>query len=764
MKKLFFYPWICLSILIGLNFVFAQETQKESSKEIKEDQIQPKYALLVGVSKFKNSSIPKIDGCQNNVPLLAKALEKYGFKEENILSLMDEKAGKSAILENFRTHLINNAEKAKKDNKEAVIVYYFCGHGSQYPDQDKDENDLKDETFVAYDSRTDDVFDILDDEIDDLKAELRLFTNNTTLILEACNSGTGTRNGLEKSNYVVQEIKEDTRKRPPYKRKYNPTEDSDSSTYTELSASQSDRKSLSETEESCDCKTPYSLMTKALVEGLERATYNTTYRGLIKEVSTEVARQSQQEPQVEGNRDAILFKGAAKRANPYIEIEKILPDNQIIIKAGTIHGLKVGSQVSIYSSDSLTNTGEQGWLTNGLVTEIGNSLSKIQLPKENEKVKDVKIASHVILASPVFGGGSILFNVNEEIAKSSEKNDLALQTKLQKQLSTENFVKSKIVQLVESEISIKSQKESAKAVVRLRKGKIKDIFGDENGKIKDISEIKKYVSPNFDKTFCQGDELKVRGEEERYPLLDKEVYYLDDGEFGGIPLNGKTFDPADNNVVDDIINAVKDFAYRQNLRALDNAASNLGSQIEINLQYIPGEAIIEKCEKGEKKYTSNKEKFKGFIDIKDNKVPVDSYFYLKVKNISGVERRKTTEFASGGKLYISIIGLTNDGKIKNFYGSKGANDAVADEKEISVVLKTKEPVGIERYIIVVSKDYVDFSFYESTGARRDPKSILEQVLTQSGQQTRNAGTVIKDEPDKWDVISLDIDLVDRVNK
>ena len=110
----------------------------------------PKYALLIGITNFKAPGINKIDGCQNNVPLLAQTLiDSYGFKKENVRTLVNEQATKAAILGEFRSHLIDNARAAKKDAKEAVVVYYFCGHGSQYPDQDKDENDGLDETFLA---------------------------------------------------------------------------------------------------------------------------------------------------------------------------------------------------------------------------------------------------------------------------------------------------------------------------------------------------------------------------------------------------------------------------------------------------------------------------------------------------------------------------------------------------------------------------------------------------------------------------------------
>ncbi|MEO8073682.1 MAG: caspase family protein [Acidobacteriota bacterium] len=748
-----FAPCACIFIFIFLNLSFARAQEKISPADAsKTEIIQPKFALLIGITKYKSDKINKIDGCENNVPLLRETLIKdFGFSENNVVTLLNDKATKEAIISNFRSHLIENAKKSKQQGKEAVIVYYFCGHGSQYPDQDDDENDGKDETFVAFDSRTGDVFDILDDELDDLKAELRPLTTNTTLILESCHSGTGSRGDQE---YISEETDVDTRKRTAYKRKFPPSTDADSLTYTEISASLSTNTAKSESAEYCNCEKPLSLMTKALIQGLKRATNTTTYRGLTREISGEVAAVSRQEPQVEGNRDAVLFGGAAKRAQPFIEIEKILPANQIIIKAGTIHGLKEGSQISIYSSDSLTNSGKDGWLVNGIVSQIGNTASIVQIPnaEENPKAKAIKISSHVILASPIFGGGSVFLLLNSDNLKISDNGETALLKQIEDKLKFEGLFENQILKLAASDKLSTAEKKDAKGIIRLRKGKIKDIFLD-------FGEI----SPLLPKTSCEANILKTNSPESRFPAADAAVYYLDDGELGGTPLFGKTFDPADKYLAENIAETIKSYAYQRSLRGLDNAASGLSSQIKVSLQSIPGDAIIENCQNGEKIFQPDKEKFKGFQEIKDNKVLVDSYFQLKIKNISGEINKKNDEFASGEAFYISVIALTNTGEIKNVYASKGANDAVQDNKEITVYLRMTEPSGIERFVIVISKDNVDFSFYESKGTRRAAKSVLEQMLTQSGRQSRNSETV-SDEPDKWDVIHLELNIVDKIHR
>src|SRR5262245_22968240 len=101
------------------------------------DLSQHKFALLVGITNYKNQQINKIDGCENNVPLLAESLIKnYGFLANDVKTLLDQNAAKASIVDTFRSQLIDNARKAKENGKKAVVVFYFCGHGSQYPDQD----------------------------------------------------------------------------------------------------------------------------------------------------------------------------------------------------------------------------------------------------------------------------------------------------------------------------------------------------------------------------------------------------------------------------------------------------------------------------------------------------------------------------------------------------------------------------------------------------------------------------------------------------
>ncbi|MDO9105804.1 MAG: caspase family protein [Methylovulum sp.] len=87
-----------------------------------------KYALLVGVSKFKNHigsklNIGPIQTAVNDVESIAEKLKRNGFKKENIRSLKDEDATKNNILKAMR-----DLESKAKPNDS--VVFYISTHGT----------------------------------------------------------------------------------------------------------------------------------------------------------------------------------------------------------------------------------------------------------------------------------------------------------------------------------------------------------------------------------------------------------------------------------------------------------------------------------------------------------------------------------------------------------------------------------------------------------------------------------------------------------
>ena len=150
-------------------------------------------ALLVGVKDYADPLVPKLDGPENDVALLADVLKKhYGFRDADLKILLSRGATRAAILAATEEWLIRGVRA------EDMVLFYYSGHGSQTADLNGDEDDGLDEFLVAHDFemkawKEDKLFrgGILDDELGQLIE--RIPADSVTVILDACHSGTGTR-------------------------------------------------------------------------------------------------------------------------------------------------------------------------------------------------------------------------------------------------------------------------------------------------------------------------------------------------------------------------------------------------------------------------------------------------------------------------------------------------------------------------------------------------------------------------------------------
>lgn len=162
---------------------------------------QQKLAMIVAVGQYPfESRIPPI-AAVNDVKYIKAVLNKHGFADKNITTLVNAKATKAAILKS----LTDLAVKAK--SKDIVVVNFGC-HGQQIRDQrtielGKDEDDGYDEALLPYDAkarysptgykgekhlRDDDLYPKL------LAIRKKIGPEGSLLVLiDACHSGTGTR-------------------------------------------------------------------------------------------------------------------------------------------------------------------------------------------------------------------------------------------------------------------------------------------------------------------------------------------------------------------------------------------------------------------------------------------------------------------------------------------------------------------------------------------------------------------------------------------
>ena len=145
-------------------------------------------ALVVGVGQYKNDEIPDLEGPPNDARRMYDVLTgpSYGFPKANTCLLLDSDASRAG----FERAFDGLVERARADDN---VVIYYAGHGSQLKDTDGDEPDGNDETLILHDSRTGNVHDLRDDELNGMLGRLVANAKNVLVILDSCNSGTATR-------------------------------------------------------------------------------------------------------------------------------------------------------------------------------------------------------------------------------------------------------------------------------------------------------------------------------------------------------------------------------------------------------------------------------------------------------------------------------------------------------------------------------------------------------------------------------------------
>jgi hypothetical protein len=148
------------------------------------------WALLVGISdyiEFDDVEGGDLPGAEHDARRIRDVLVMKGYvPESNIRLLLNGAATRAAIEESVTGWLADNARPG--DN----VTIFFAGHGSQMWDESGDEDDGLDETIAPADViATSTENDISDDTFNEWLGALP--TDNVVVILDNCNSGTGTR-------------------------------------------------------------------------------------------------------------------------------------------------------------------------------------------------------------------------------------------------------------------------------------------------------------------------------------------------------------------------------------------------------------------------------------------------------------------------------------------------------------------------------------------------------------------------------------------
>ena len=307
-----------------------------------------KRAVLIGIDDYlANPRISDLNGAGNDVDLMRSVLiGKFDFAPEDIIVLRDSAATHQNIIATIRSHL-------GQSRPGDVAIVHYSGHGSQMRDADGDEPDRMDETIVPHDSRVGDVFDITDDQINELMSEISARTPNVVFILDSCHSGSAARAAVAQGlNTTARYAPADEREPPPATRGARGLESVDDfrlpgAGYVLISGSRANE--LSNETHLGDAT--HGAMTYFLADALQSAGVQATYRDVMEQTQADVtARFGDQHPQIEGTGiDTAVFGVSQLLAQPYMLVNPVPGRaDQATVGAGQVFGLAAGAELDVY--------------------------------------------------------------------------------------------------------------------------------------------------------------------------------------------------------------------------------------------------------------------------------------------------------------------------------------------------------------------------------------------------------------------------------
>jgi hypothetical protein len=304
-------------------------------------------ALLVGINAYPH--VPPLNGCVNDVHLMREVLvEQFGFPPDHIALLADAEATRDRILAAFDALV-------SATGADDIVVFHFAGHGSQIADREGDEPSGFDSTLVPFDAMrpVGDVPDITDDEIHLRLEQLAEKTSFTTVIVDACHSGTVTRDDFGErgrsidadtrtaSELPASPIPEERRRRSRAlgPSGWMPLTDK----YVLIAGCRDEEQSYEYRPREGRGKVAHGALTYFLCQQLRRATPGVSYRDVFEHAAALVnAENDLQHPQMEGRSDREVFGVADFVPAAFVRITE-REDEVVLLAAGAAHGVTVGS-------------------------------------------------------------------------------------------------------------------------------------------------------------------------------------------------------------------------------------------------------------------------------------------------------------------------------------------------------------------------------------------------------------------------------------
>jgi hypothetical protein len=720
---------IIIAICCLIFFSFSRGQPAASSRsfgpyDVPDNSAPAKFALLIGVNKYNDPRIPRLDGTENDVRLMAEVLtESYGFDADagikKLLSSNPDAGNKpkqKVILDAFSSHLIENAKKYYTDSgltspdKGAMIVFYYSGHGSTLPDdpETNDEPDGRDEAIVPMDSNLEGSKHIRDDELNKLFDRLKTYTSNVLFIFDSCHSGTVTRgNGIRGIPGPSTSAARGDNANLPDDGIYAAGEG-----YVAISSSLPGEVSQETplTRPRGNTKEVYGVLTYYLAKALSQTAPTTSYREIMETVKTVVSKQKNlprpQHPQIEGDIDRALFGSAASRGRRgfvITETKKAGNDSILTIAAGKSEGAYAGGAAAIYNRIDDAKPMAVG----EIIEPTGERSATVRVTG-----KDVPETAVAVIKSPFFSTAkrAVVLDTmrNKKVPEGSDTGFVMIK-RLEKELATSDFV---TVKSVENPL----------------------VKGNNEGW--DIAVVRS----TYEKFLIENKQPAVN-EAPGPPREKDEGYYL--AAPGGNPLFNFWINADDPESWEKLQAAIENFVRRDNLRSLNNVGAAIGKGVSFRV------IKLKSAEFGCKT-----------VDEGPMRSPVlypGDQYVIEITN------------KSGQPVFPYLYSLETNGSIEMLYDSQTDGDRMVDGETIRSSRKTargcfviyvEPPYGVQTIKLVVTarpfKGEILKTAKDAKGQTRDG-SPFEAVFAQASTNTRD-GRVTSFGYDGWAAASLDIEI------
>lgn len=670
------------------------------------------YAFLVAIDEYISPNINKLNGCKKDIKDVQDILSKNGWPKdaEHIKVLTDHAATKQAIIDGFRSQLVENAKK----HPDAFFYFQYSGHGSRWRDPANGDEDGFDETIVPTDSRTPDHYDLIDKEIAPLIAELTTYTKNAILTFDSCHSG-----HIDRMDKKTRTVKDDPRPIPAnlaaeLKKTRGLDGDDNNGGFTR----RTDRyivisaclptETAQETEDASE-DNRNGLMTRNLITALGKVTPTTTYKEL-REMLQQQMKDDNQHPDIVGDLDRAVFGSSADRSDASLRVTKVDKSKKLLtIDAGTNLGVTEGSIIAFYKANTLKLEGDKNRLGQGVVTKVSPLSSEVTMP-DNISEDDAAAAKAVIASAKL----------------KAEPQRVMLEVPVDAQLNTADAQKI----LNEIETDVKDD-----PVIKIA-GRSDSPF---KGRASDFDLV--LANSPFEK-------FEIGHKVPNAPAAGTPVFYLTDAS--GTPLYNYFVSQTDPDAATKILKVIHRKSQQDFLRSLGNQLSPLNNKLKLSVVRVTG---YHKDDNGIKVPT---EEIRKEDQIGSPIFRAGDKFRFAVQNTADVP------------VYINILSIGSSGAIDALYDATAKALAPGDTMKTDVLV-ADYPLGTETVKVIGTTKPADFSVLTKK-AMRDAaptpagNSALQTVVTKGVRDLRKDAEgeeAAKVDLDDWTTTNLNYVIKDR---